>query len=80
MTNKGELRRARRAARTAGSPMVGPLALAKKQGDEASNIEVRDDSRDSSIFTETPAGYRARERWARKYDDLNGAPEGDGDR
>ncbi len=31
-------------------------------------------------FTESPAGYRARERWARHYDDLNGAPEGDWDR
>ena len=31
-------------------------------------------------FTESPAGYRARERWARSYDDLNGAPEGDWDR
>lgn len=31
-------------------------------------------------FTETPRGYRARERWARLYEDLNGAPENDSDR
>lgn len=31
-------------------------------------------------FSETPRGYRARERWARHYDSLNGAPEGDWDR
>lgn len=34
----------------------------------------------SSAFSETPRGERARERWARRYDDLNGAPEGDSDR
>ncbi len=31
-------------------------------------------------FSETPRGYCARERWARSYDELNGAPEGDWDR
>jgi hypothetical protein len=31
-------------------------------------------------FTESPQGYEARERWARNYDALNGAPEGDWDR
>jgi hypothetical protein len=31
-------------------------------------------------FTETTAGYEARDRWARRYDDLNGAPEGEWDR
>jgi len=31
-------------------------------------------------WSETPRGYDARERWARRYDDLNGAPEGDWDR
>ena len=31
-------------------------------------------------FSETVAGYRARERWAKRYDELNGAPEGDWDR
>lgn len=31
-------------------------------------------------FTESPAGERARESWARSYDDLNGAPESDFDR
>jgi hypothetical protein len=31
-------------------------------------------------FTESAKGYRARERWARAYDDLNGAPESDDDR
>jgi hypothetical protein len=31
-------------------------------------------------FTETARGYRARDRWARRYDALNGAPEGAWDR
>ena len=31
-------------------------------------------------FTETSRGYQARHKWARGYDDLNGAPEGDWDR
>ena len=31
-------------------------------------------------FTETRRGYEARENWARRYDDLDGAPEGDWDR
>ncbi len=31
-------------------------------------------------FTESEQGYRARERWAERYDDLNGAPESDDDR
>jgi hypothetical protein len=39
-----------------------------------------DRSHDTMEFSETPAGYVARERWAEKYDDLNGAPESDDDR
>lgn len=31
-------------------------------------------------FSESPAGDRGRERWARRYEELNGAPEGDWDR
>lgn len=31
-------------------------------------------------FSETPKGREARENWARWYDELNGAPEGDSDR
>lgn len=31
-------------------------------------------------FSETRRGYEARENWSRRYDDLNGAPEGDSDR
>lgn len=31
-------------------------------------------------WSESPAGERARERWAREYDELDGAPEGDDDR
>jgi hypothetical protein len=68
---KGERRRARKAARAAGEPLTGELAI----GDEH-----RDDARDSTAFSETPRGYAARERWARAYDELNGAPENDGDR
>ena len=31
-------------------------------------------------FTESPKGYEARHKWAKRYDDLNGAPESDYDR
>ena len=65
---KGELRRARKAARSRGERLTGDLALPSDRGTEA--VE----------FTETARGYRARERWARRYYDLNGAPESDGDR
>lgn len=42
--------------------------------------EYDDDDQGPVIFTETPAGEEARIRWARRYDDLNGAPEGEDDR
>lgn len=63
---KVERRKARQAARKAGQPLAGELAL--------------DNRRDTQIFSETPRGYRARERWARAYDDRNGAPESEYDR
>lgn len=63
---KGERRRARKRARAEGRPLTGELEL--DRGPEP--VE----------FSETPRGYRARERWARRYDELNGAPEGEGDR
>lgn len=50
--------------------------IAEKKFDELDD----DDVDDVEEFSETTAGYRARDRWARRYDDLNGAPEGDGDR
>jgi hypothetical protein len=68
---KAERRKARKAARAAGEPLTGELAIVD---------EHRDDGHDSTVFSETPRGYAARERWARAYDDLNGAPENDGDR
>ena len=63
---KSELRKARKAARAAGAPLNGELALDRGAG--------------SVEFTETPRGYRARDRWARRYDALNGAPSGEDDR
>lgn len=64
---KGEIRKARKAARAAGKPLQGTLAVDDRDGGPVE-------------FTESRRGYRARERWARRYDDLNGAPEGDSDR
>ena len=63
---KGERRKARQQARREGKPLTGELAL--------------DARTDAMEFSETPRGYRARERWARRYDALNGAPEHDSDR
>jgi hypothetical protein len=62
---KGELRKARKEAKTNGQPLVGELAL--------------DNQRDTTVFSESARGYRARERWARRYAELNGAPENDSD-
>ncbi len=63
---KGELRKARKKARAEGRPLVGDLEVDRMQP--------------AAEFSETPAGYRARDRWARHYDALKGAPEGDWDR
>jgi len=63
---KGELRAARKAAVRSGRPLTGELAV--------------DGGTSPVEFTETCRGYRARDRWARRYDELNGAPEGDWDR
>jgi hypothetical protein len=63
---KGELRKARKAAHAKGRPLEGALAL--------------DRGSEPAEFSESRRGYRARERWARHYEDLNGAPEGDWDR
>lgn len=62
---KGELRAARKAARAAGTPYAD---------------ERRDDATDTMIFSETGRGRGALDRWARRYDELNGAPESEEDR
>lgn len=59
-----------------------------KQNKQPPLLQVRDirdgdrDDRDETPveFTETPKGYRARDRWARRYEELDGAPESDYDR
>lgn len=66
---KSELRKARKAAASQGGDWRS-----------ANTGEHRDDRRDAVCFSETPRGYRARERWARRYADLNGAPESLDDR
>jgi len=64
---KADKRKARKIARKAGDTLTGELVL--------------DRGRHESIeFTDTTRGYRARDKWARHYDNLNGAPEGDWDR
>ena len=65
---KGELRKARKAARVAGCHFTGDLTL------------PQDNRTDTMEFSETARGYDARHRWAKRYDELNGAPEGDSDR
>jgi len=83
---KGELRKARRAARATGQPLIGELALARgpqwrvprraRGGAVADPLDQRDRGREPCEFSESRRGYRARERWARRYDALNGRPEG----
>lgn len=55
--------------------------MMKKKSDITTECNVTDSSlkdlKGSPIeFSETPEGYEARDRWARRYYDLNGAPEG----
>jgi len=70
MMTKGERRKARQAAHAAGRPLRGELAL--DLGPQECRPAVE--------WTESRRGQQARERWARRYDALNGAPEGDWDR
>lgn len=63
---KSERRKARRDAARNGLPLTGELAI--------------DLGREAMEFSETPRGEKARYRWARRYDALNGAPEGEWDR
>ena len=63
---KGEIRKARKAAQASGLPLAGELALSDR-----SNSPVE--------FTESRKGRAALDRWARRYDELNGAPESDSD-
>lgn len=65
---KGEIRKARKLARANNQPLVNELALKENSPNDPSN------------FSETSKGRKALDRWARNYDDLNGAPEGDWDR
>jgi hypothetical protein len=72
MSTKGELRRLRKLARQARQERRSMRAV-----DEPDDTDTHGPAIE---FTESAAGYRARDRWARHYDDLNGAPEGDWDR
>ena len=64
---KRERRKARKAARSAGEPLTGELA-------------IDDRGPDPIEFTETARGRDALNNWARRYDDFNGAPESEADR
>ncbi len=45
------------------------------------NVEFDDRHNDDrEQFSDTAAGHDALETWARRYDDLDGAPESDDDR
>lgn len=63
---KSELRKARKQARAEGKPLT-------------SELRISDKDQGSHEFSESYRGYEARERWARRYDELNGAPESDYD-
>lgn len=65
---KGELRKARKEAKANGQPLVGMLALPGRSLPAQMKVPVR-------RFREDPL-YR----WARRYYDRNGAPEGIEDR
>ena len=63
---KSEKRKARKQAQREGRPLTGDLEINPQQP--------------CHEFSESPKGYEARHRWAKSYDALNGAPEGDWDR
>jgi hypothetical protein len=65
---KSKKRKARKVARAAGLPLTGELEL------------TRDRDKGACEWSESACGYRARDRWARRYDALNGAPESEEDR
>lgn len=74
MKTKAELRAARKAARAAGQPLTGDLRLV------ARGAECDDRGDEPISWSESAHGWAARDRWARHYDSLNGAPESDYDR
>ncbi len=57
---------------------AGKLVHQEMPPDEEEEIDDRDES--PVEFSESAEGERAREKWAKRHDDLNGAPEGDHDR
>ncbi len=67
--SKGEQRKSRKAARAAGQPW---------------NVELNDSGQPVVARTRTPRQERRHrttmDRWARRYDALNGAPESEDDR
>ncbi len=48
--------------------------------EDAGDLDMMNEADASEFFSETPEGESARDRWAQRYDDLNGAPENDLDR
>lgn len=72
---KSEKRKARKAARAHGEQLSGELSCR-----DSENRGDRGSTQDANAFGESPRGYAARDRWARHYDSLNGAPENDDDR
>ena len=62
---------------------LGPVSHGAHRGEcDACRVEEGegDDGDGPHEFSETARGYRARDRWAQRYDALNGAPEGEWDR
>jgi hypothetical protein len=58
---------------------LADLALEMEASGRVYEANNNDNRRDTMEFSETPAGYDARDRWAKRYDELNGAPESDND-
>jgi hypothetical protein len=54
--------------------------LIEEWGEDSDFVDNSDRGEGPVEFTESPRGYRAREKWAERYDELNGAPESEDDR
>lgn len=57
----------------------GELRRLRKEARAAGKQMPSDHGTEPIEFTESATGYRARDKWARTYEKLNGAPESDYD-
>lgn len=78
MTGEKKLKYLKNICWVCGEPMLGLHYHETDEEDYADEPDDRDGM--TQEFTESEEGDLARHDWAERYDELNGAPEGDNDR